>query len=53
MISNFINNGNCQEVNEFYSKLFEEIPDLIFEFVITPDNTYLFPLVSKSVRKNI
>ena len=51
MISNFINNGNCQEVNEFYSKLFEEIPDLIFEFVITPDNTYLFPLVSKSVNE--
>lgn len=45
----FSQNENCQEVNDFYSKLFKEIPDLIFEFVITPDNTYLFPLVSKSV----
>lgn len=49
MVFDFPQNGNCQEVNDFYSKLFDEIPDLIFEFVIAPDNTYLFPLVSKSV----
>ncbi|MFH6971896.1 sensor histidine kinase [Flavobacterium petrolei] len=49
MVFDFPQNGNCQEVNDFYSKLFNEIPDLIFEFVIAPDNTYLFPLVSKSV----
>ena len=49
MVFNFPQNGNCQEVNDFYNKLFKEIPDLIFEFVIAPDNTYLFPLVSKSV----
>lgn len=47
MVFNFPQNGNCQEVNDFYNKLFKEIPDLIFEFVIAPDNTYLFPLVSK------
>lgn len=49
MVFNFPQNENCQEVNDFYNKLFKEIPDLIFEFVIAPDNTYLFPLVSKSV----
>ena len=49
MVFNFLHNENCQEVNDFYNKLFKEIPDLIFEFIITPDNTYLFPLVSKSV----
>ena len=49
MVFDFPQNGNYQEVNDFYSKLFNEIPDLIFEFVIAPDNTYLFPLVSKSV----
>jgi PAS domain S-box-containing protein len=49
MVFDFPQNGNCQEVNDFYSKLLNEIPDLIFEFVIAPDNTYLFPLVSKSV----
>jgi len=49
MIFDFVQNQNCQKVNDFYSKLFKEIPDLIFEFVIAPNNTYLFPLVSKSV----
>ncbi|MDI5887218.1 PAS domain-containing sensor histidine kinase [Flavobacterium yafengii] len=49
MVFDFPQNGNCQEVNDFYSKLFNEIPDLIFEFVIASGNTYLFPLVSKSV----
>jgi PAS domain S-box-containing protein len=51
MVFNFPQNENCQEVNKFYNKLFNEIPDLIFEFVIAPDNTYLFPLVSKSVNE--
>ncbi|RDI58186.1 sensor histidine kinase [Flavobacterium glaciei] len=45
----FPQNGNYQDLNNFYFKLFNEIPDLIFEFVIAPDNTYFFPLVSKSV----
>lgn len=49
MVFDFLQNKNGQEVNDFYKKLFDEIPDLIFEFVIAPDNTYLFPLVSKSV----
>jgi PAS domain S-box-containing protein len=49
MVFDFSQNENCHEVNNFYNKLFNEIPDLIFEFVIAPDNTYLFPLVSKSV----
>lgn len=48
MVFDFFQNENCQEVNDFYNKLFNEIPDLIFEFVIAPDNTYLFPLVSRS-----
>jgi len=50
MISNFLENGTRQEINEFYGKLFDEIPDLIFEFVIESNNNYLFPLVSKSVK---
>ncbi len=49
MVFNFPQSENCQELNDFYNKLFKEIPDLIFEFLIAPDNTYLFPLVSKSV----
>lgn len=49
MVFDFSQNENCQEMNNFYTKLFKEIPDLIFEFIIAPDNTYLFPIVSKSV----
>lgn len=49
MIHNSPENENYKEVSSFYKKLFSEIPDLIFEFVIAPDNTYSFPLVSKSV----
>ncbi|MNX75125.1 Cell-division control histidine kinase PdhS [compost metagenome] len=49
MIFDFFQNKECQEINNFYKKLFEEIPDLIFQFLIAPDNVYSFPLVSKSV----
>lgn len=50
MIFDFSQNENSQKINGFCTKLFSEIPDLIFEFVIAPDNTYLFPIVSKSVQ---
>ncbi|WP_379683257.1 hypothetical protein [Flavobacterium procerum] len=36
-------------MNNFYRKLFAEMPDLLFQFVIDSDNQYTFPLVSKSV----
>ncbi|MNQ37711.1 Cell-division control histidine kinase PdhS [compost metagenome] len=49
MVFDFFQNKECQEINNFYKKLFEEIPDLIFQFLIAPDNVYSFPLVSKSV----
>jgi PAS domain S-box-containing protein len=49
MVFDFFQNKECQEINNFYKKLFEEIPDLIFQFIIAPDNVYSFPLVSKSV----
>lgn len=49
MVFDFFQNKECQEINNFYKKLFEEIPDLIFQFIIAPDNVYFFPLVSKSV----
>ena len=51
MIFDFPKNENSQKLNDFYTKLFNEISDLFFEFVITPDNTYLFPIVSKSVQE--
>ena len=49
MVSNFLQSGNKKELNSFYIKLFNDLPDLLFEFVISPDNTYLFPFVSTSV----
>ncbi len=51
MIFDFSKKENCQKINGFYTKIFNEIPDLFFEFVIAPDNTYLFPIVSKSVQE--
>lgn len=39
----------CQNANDFFTKLFHEIPDLIFQFIIAPDNTYSFPFLSKEV----
>ncbi|MBE8728014.1 sensor histidine kinase [Flavobacterium hungaricum] len=42
-------NDDCLEVNKFYRKLLAEMPDLLFQFVIDPNNNYSFPLVSKSV----
>ncbi|SHF78736.1 Histidine kinase-, DNA gyrase B-, and HSP90-like ATPase [Flavobacterium segetis] len=50
MISNFLENGTPEKINEFYGKLFAGIPDLIFGFVIAPDSSYSFPVVSKSVK---
>ncbi|SEO40515.1 PAS domain S-box-containing protein [Flavobacterium sp. CF108] len=49
MIFDLYSNEDCLEVNNFYRKLFAEMPDLLFQFVIDPNNHYTFPLVSKSV----
>lgn len=49
MIFDLYSNEDCLEVNNFYRKLFAEMPDLLFQFVIDNNNHYTFPLVSKSV----
>nr|WP_199001359.1 PAS domain-containing protein [Flavobacterium sp. ASV13] len=48
MVFDLYGNEDCLEVNNFYKKLFAEMPDLLFQFVIDRDNNYSFPLVSKS-----
>lgn len=48
MVFDLYENEDCLEVNNFYKKLFAEMPDLLFQFVIDIDNNYSFPLVSKS-----
>ncbi|KAF2514283.1 PAS domain-containing sensor histidine kinase [Flavobacterium foetidum] len=49
MIFDLPSNDDCLEMNNFYRKLFAEMPDLLFQFVIDSDHKYTFPLVSKSV----
>ncbi|TDW47331.1 PAS domain S-box-containing protein [Flavobacterium sp. 270] len=48
MVFDLYGNEDCIEVNNFYKKLFAEMPDLLFQFVIDKNNNYSFPLVSKS-----
>lgn len=48
MVFDLHENEDCLEVNTFYRKLFAEMPDLLFQFVIDCDNKYSFPLISKS-----
>ncbi|WP_281232073.1 PAS domain-containing sensor histidine kinase [Flavobacterium gelatinilyticum] len=49
MVFDLYSNEDCLEVNNFYRKLFAEMPDLLFQFIIDRNNQYTFPLVSKSV----
>jgi PAS domain S-box-containing protein len=49
MVFDLYENENAHNINSFYKKLFAEIPDLIFQFIIDSENNYSFPLVSKSV----
>ncbi|MBF4518856.1 PAS domain-containing protein [Flavobacterium sp. ANB] len=48
MVFDLYENEDCLEVNNFYKKLFAEMPDLLFQFIIDSNNNYTFPLVSKS-----
>ncbi|MFH7013159.1 PAS domain-containing protein [Flavobacterium sp. FlaQc-52] len=48
MVFDLYGSEDCLEVNNFYRKLFAEMPDLLFQFIIDRDNKYSFPLVSKS-----
>lgn len=48
MVFDLHENEDCLQVNNFYKKLFAEMPDLLFQFVIDCNNNYTFPLVSKS-----
>ena len=49
MVFDLNENENEQKSNDFYKKLFSEIPDLIFQFSIGRNNTFSFPLISKSI----
>ncbi|OXA84880.1 sensor histidine kinase [Flavobacterium hercynium] len=49
MVFDLYENDDCLELNNFYRKLFAEIPDFIFQFVIDKNNNYYFPFVSDSV----
>lgn len=48
MVFDLYENEDCLEMNNFYKKLFAEMPDLLFQFIIDCNNNYTFPLVSKS-----
>ncbi len=47
MVSNFYNDDI--NTNDFYKKLFEEGPDVIFVFTISGDNNFHTRLISKSI----
>jgi len=49
MIFDLYENEDCLEVKNFYRKLFADMPDLLFQFIIDKDNNYSFPLISKSI----
>jgi len=49
MIFDLYENEDCLEVKNFYQKLFADMPDLLFQFIIDKDNNYSFPLISKSI----
>lgn len=51
MVFDLYENEDCNNVNDFYKKLFAEIPDLIFQIIIDADNNYSFPLFSKSIEE--
>ena len=51
MVFDLYENEDCNNVNDFYKKLFAEIPDLIFQIIIDADNNYSFPLFSKSIQE--
>lgn len=51
MVFDLYENEDCNSVNDFYKKLFAEIPDLIFKIIIDSDNNYSFPLFSKSIEE--
>jgi PAS domain S-box-containing protein len=49
MIFDLYENEDCLEVKNFYRKLFADMPDLLFQFIIDKDNSYSFHLISKSI----
>jgi len=51
MVFDLYENEDCNNVNDFYKKLFAEISDLIFQIIIDTDNNYSFPLFSKSIEE--
>jgi len=50
MVFDLPENENEQKSNDFYKKLFAEIPDLIFQFSIGSDNAYSFHLISQCIK---
>lgn len=51
MIFDIYKNVNYLEADLLCKKFFAEIPDLIFQFTISSDNSYLFSLISKDVQE--
>lgn len=49
MMTNFYNIEDKIKANDYYKKLFEEIPEIIFVFTISPDNHFQISLVSDAV----
>ena len=49
MICNFYKGEDSEKKSSLFRKLLEEIPDMIFMFIIAPDNNYYMPLVSESI----
>lgn len=50
MVFDLYENDDCLKVNNFYKKLFAQIPDLFFQLVIDSEFNYSFPFISKSVK---
>lgn len=50
MVFDLYENDDCLKVNNFYKKLFAQIPDLFFQLVIDSGFNYSFPFISKPVK---
>lgn len=49
MMSDSYNIDNSINTNDFYKKIFDEMPEIIFVFAISSDNRFHIPIVSKSI----
>ncbi|TRX39705.1 sensor histidine kinase [Flavobacterium restrictum] len=49
MVFNLSKKATQLESDTIYKKLLAEIPDLIFQFIVTPSDDYFFPIISDSI----